>query len=86
MFGLSLQMMPLQSGEEVTDTSPERMNPSALGRGHSRSQSMSAEAPLRQQWVPQDYSAGIREARDAMSESHGMVGQITQGLGKLAST
>ena len=84
-FGSSLQTTPLRSGEEVTDTSPERMNPSALGRGRSRSRSMSVEAPLRQQWVPQDYSAGIREARDAVSESHGMVGQITQGLGKLAS-
>ena len=84
-FGLSLQTTPLRSREEVTDASPERMNPSTLGRGRSRSQSMSVEAPLRQQWAPQDYSAGIREARDAMSESHGMVGQITQGLGKLAS-
>jgi hypothetical protein len=47
---------------------------------------MSAEAPLRQQWASQDYSAGIREARDAVSESHGVVGQITHDLGKLAST
>ena len=69
----------------MTDVSPERMNPGTLGRGHSRSRSMSAEAPLRQQWVPHDYSAGLREARDAVSESHGMVGQITQGLGKLVS-
>ena len=35
--------------------------------------------------MPQDYSAGIREAQDAVSKSHGMVGQITHDLGRLAS-
>jgi len=84
-FGSSLQTTPLRSRDEATEASPERRNSRALGRGHSRSRSMSAEAPLRQQWVPQNYSAGIREARDAVSESHGVVGQITHDLGKLAS-
>jgi len=84
-FGLSLQATPLRTRDGATDASPERMNSRALGRGRSRSRSVSAEAPPRQQWAPQDYSAGIREARDALNESHGMVGQITHDLGKLAS-
>ncbi len=84
-FGSSLQTTPLRSRDEATDASPERMNSRTLGRGRSHSRSMSAEAPLRQQWMPQNYSAGIREARDAVSESHGVVGQITHDLGKLAS-
>ena len=84
-LGSSLQTTTLRSRDEVTDASPERMNSRTLGRGHSHSRSMSAEAPLRQQWAPPDYSVGIREARDAVSKSHGVVGQITHDLGKLAS-
>ena len=85
MFGSSLQTTTLQSRDEVADTSPERENSGILGRGRSRSRSLSADAPLRPQWVSQDYTAGIREAQDAVSESHGMVRQITHNLGKLAS-
>ena len=79
MFGLLLQTTPLHSRDEVADAPPNR-------KGCSHSQSMSADMPLRQQWMPHDYSAGIREAQDTMSKSHGMVGQITHDLGKLAST
>ena len=80
MFGSSLQTTTLQSRDEVADTSPERENSGILGRGRSRSRSLSADAP-----VSQDYTAGIREARDAVSESHGMVGQVAHDLGKIAS-
>jgi hypothetical protein len=79
MFDSLLQTTPLHSRDEVADAPPNR-------KGCSHSQSLSADMPLRQQWMPHDYSAGIREAWDAMSKSHGMVRQITHDLGKLTST